>query len=611
MSDRHTKIFHGNLVQRHVLAAAILVAGYAIAGLAAPASALSLGGLGIRPAYPKPPDPGWFIYQLKPGESVTDAVLVVNGTDQSMTVDLNAVDYEPTDIGAFGVKGSGAEQTDIGKWTQLATTTFTVAPHSEREVEFVLAIPPDADVGEHAGAIMVQLSQAQQSSKISGAYITTRVGARIYNTVPGELVSQLTLRGFSVLENKKTGHYEFTVRAKNEGNVSVSPSLKLHLDGWGLVAVPPDSSPERSDYPDFALFGLQQFLPRVLQTTWQLARDAEVETYFRWRKPYLGRFSATLTMEYERTPGHPEVIQSETLRFTVLPWPETGYALGILAAIFALAITWLVWRKIYFSGRGWRRYTVRAGDTLTLLAAKSSVSWKRISKVNRLKKPYVVSPGDVLLVPAGAKLDKEPGGTKLTDLAAPKTDGSARPTAKRKKKSLWRRWLPMTAIIAAGGVLLALASLLLLRSVLQPPKDAILGTTVLTPPMPKPAAPATSTEPVALPAATTTASTTPPVVVPAKDTVIIEVLNGSGTPGLAGQVVEIFRTAGYRRLTAGNADAFSYDGAVIRFAGDLKGVAEDLQRLLRDRYQKFTLEEVATSTAGVDVTVILGQAKAR
>lgn len=593
--------------KRWILGAAAAAALLGSSGTAVPAYGLSLGGLGIRPANPRPPDTGWFVYQLKPGESVSDAVLVVNDTDAAVTVQLNAVDYEPTDIGAFGVKGSDAEQTDIGKWVQLATTTLDLPPRTSQEVPFTLAIPLDADVGEHAGAIMAQPTQARQSSKISGAYITTRVGARIYNTVPGELVHKLTLLGFSMHENMQTGHLEFTVRAKNDGNVSVSPSLKLHLDGWGLVQIPPPGDPELADFPGFAPFGFQRFLPKVLQNNWQLARDATVETYFRWRKPYLGRFTASLTMEYERTTGNPEVLQSETIRLTVLPWPETGYAIAILGGLISLLVAWIIWRKVHYSGRGWKTYVVAAGDTLTLIAAKSNVSWKRLAKVNRLKKPYVVSPGDKVRVPPGAKLATDGGSGKSTEKSTPRPETDRRGAPRAAMRKGWR-WLPLAAILVASAIALGLGGLLLVRSVLRTPPP---GTPPATAPITADqTAPATSTAPLPPAVATTTATSSPPLVAPAKDAVIIEVLNGSGIAGVAGEVVELFRQAGYRQLTAGNADRFDYQGVLIRFRTGQNGAAEDLQQVLRERYRKFTLEEVATSTVAADITVTLGSAGA-
>ena len=566
-----------------------------------PALALSLGGVGIRPAHPRPPDTGWFIYQLKPGESTTDAVLVSNETDTEQALDLAAVDYEPTDIGAFGLKGSSAEQTSIGLWTQLSTTTITLPPGKAREVEFTLTIPQNADVGEHAGAIVVQPSQRARSSAVSGAYITTRVGARIYNTVPGELVRKIKLLGFLMHEDKKTQHYEFVVQGKNEGNVSVSPRLRLHLNGWGLVKVPPVGDAELADFPGFALFGFQRFLPKELSNNWQLARGATVETYFRWRKPWLGRFSAYLTLEYERKAGEPEVIRSETFKFTVLPWPATGYFLGVLAFLAALIITWIAWRRIKFSGRGWQKYTVKAGDTLTVVAARCRLSWKHLAKVNKLKKPYVISAGDSILVPPGTKLATEKPGEK----PAVKEDSPAMaektPAVKRRRVP---RWVTLTAIGVVSALLVALAGFLLFRSMVQPPE----GNPPLTPtPQESPkenlpsAQSATSTPSV--PAA---ATTTPAVGAPAKDAMIVSVLNGSGIAGLAGAVVDELRAAGYRELSAGNADAFSYEGATIRYRPGLRGAAEDVQTVLRVRYEKFTLEEKAMATT-TDVVIILGK----
>ncbi|MDD5109929.1 MAG: LytR C-terminal domain-containing protein [Patescibacteria group bacterium] len=571
------------------------------------ALALSLGGIGIRMKHQSAS--GWFIYELPAGASTTDTVVVQNSTDQEQALMLNSVDYQPTDTGAFGLKGSGAQQNDIGKWVQLSTTTFSLAPGEMREITFILAIPPDADVGEHAGAITVQATALRGSpSGQSGAFIATRVGQRIYNTVPGKLTRQARLVGFTVRDDPKLAYYEFTVVAVNEGNVTITPELKLHLDGWGLVKVPPVGDPDRVDFPGFSFFELQKFYPKVVPTKWQLPRGTkeslkEVETYLRWRRPYVGRFTAYVTLDYEGTDG-PQSIKSEPLHFTVLPWPETGYVLGVVVLLLVLMISWFIWRKLHHSGRGWQKYRVKAGDTLPLIAARCGVSWKRLAKVNRLKKPYAINTDDMLKVPPGSKNELTRGEDKgAADPRTGKLDGDKNvsreilPVIPR-----WRRFFPLSGIIVVSVVAITIAVLLLVRSM----HPALQPTPTPTPAIPAPSAsPTASAAPAASPVPV--ATTTPTVVAPAKDTIAIAVLNGSGIAGLAGKVVEELQQAGYHKLTAGNADAFDYADMTIRYRSSMRGAAEDITTVLRSRYQKFTLEEVATSTPGVDVTVILGR----
>lgn len=584
-----------------------LLAGVGVSLLAvAPASALGSTprGITIGPSSPQPPDMEWFTYQLKPGERVVDSVLVTNATAIKQRLRLAAVDYEPTTIGAFGLKAATAEQTGIGAWVQLSTTTISLPPGQGLVVEFTLTIPPDADGGEQAGAITAQPALAAPSAQGSGSGMATPVSVRIYNLVPGTLIKKVALAGFSVSENTETGHYEFVVRGKNEGNVSVLPRLRLRLDGWGLVPVPPEGAVERADRPGLSLFGLQRFLPQEQANHWQLARGATVETYFRWRKPWFGRFRAQVTLAYERQPGQPETLPSAVYTFTVLPWPFSAYALGGLTLLVAVIVAWVLWRRVQSSGRAWHRYTVKAGDTLPVVAARCQLSWKRLVLVNKLKKPYGIKAGDKILVPPGAKLVVD----KVSEKAA---HAGGRPAAVKttaaKRRGGVPRWLPL-AVIGIGGTFgLALALFLALPTVVPPPAK-VLPTPPAPPPRPAATLPAataaTSTEP--LPTAPSTATSTP-AAVPAQDTMTISVLNGSGIAGLAGRVVGELRQGGYRRLAAGNADAYTYQGATIRYRTGLRGAAEDIRAKLGQRYLPFTLDEVATSTAGVDMTIILGR----
>lgn len=146
------------------------------------------------------------------------------------------------------------------------------------------------------------------------------------------------------------------------------------------------------------------------------------------------------------------------------------------------------------------------------------------------------------------------------------------------------------------------------------PPVAVLPTPVpaATPVMPLPklvesaTTTATST-PVVSTATRPTLPSAPPAVAPAKDTLVVAVRNGSGEAGVAGRVAEQFRGAGYGRVTAGNADTYAYRGVTIKHHTGLRGAAEDLARILRDRPGPVTFVEFATSSERADVVVIIGQ----
>ncbi|HLC89885.1 MAG TPA: LysM domain-containing protein, partial [Patescibacteria group bacterium] len=56
-------------------------------------------------------------------------------------------------------------------------------------------------------------------------------------------------------------------------------------------------------------------------------------------------------------------------------------------------------KKIFFGGRHWQTYMVKTGDNLPQIAYQSKVSLKRLAKVNKIAKPFIIGPGQKILVP--------------------------------------------------------------------------------------------------------------------------------------------------------------------------------------------------------------------
>ena len=203
--------------------------------------ALSSGGVG---GYPANPDPGvpfsesWFIYNLDLGESKQDAVLVFNTTDEVKAVKLYAVDSTPSNQGNFALKGEDDPRVGIGAWIELSEEVIILEPGQSKEVAFTITIPEDADVGEHSGGIILQKADPSNVDAETGASIVTRVGIRVYQTVPGEITKDIELKDFSVEEifsPTEGPMYEINVTAKNNGNVTLTPKARLEVTGWGKL----------------------------------------------------------------------------------------------------------------------------------------------------------------------------------------------------------------------------------------------------------------------------------------------------------------------------------------------------------------------------------------
>jgi murein DD-endopeptidase MepM/ murein hydrolase activator NlpD len=59
--------------------------------------------------------------------------------------------------------------------------------------------------------------------------------------------------------------------------------------------------------------------------------------------------------------------------------------------------------KIPLPKGSYRLYRVKRGDTLVRIARNYGVSWKRLARMNNLKRPYTLYPGEYLKVPQGKR----------------------------------------------------------------------------------------------------------------------------------------------------------------------------------------------------------------
>ena len=552
--------------------------------------ALSNGSVGIMPSS----DYGardWFIYNLNPGETASDYVVISNDSDNEQHVTIHAYDSEPSNIGGFALSGPNSDQKGIGIWLIPEETEATLAPGEVKKVKFTISIPKDADVGEHSGAITVQTAPKELKGS-SGISIGTRVGARVYETVPGKIIKKAKLVSFTLTDWMDRGYIQLDLAAKNEGNVTVTPMTRLGIGGWGLE--------ER-----YKIFHDATVLPKGFE----LMRNTEVNTNWQWKRPYFGRFTFQAIMEYEDENHEMQKIVTETLSIFIVPWKDAAIVGSVVLFFLILIAIFLILRRKKYSGKGWDEYTVKENDNIMSLAKKYAISWKFLTKVNKIKKPYFLEAGETLLVP-GAK-----------------TDGK-RPVKKelpRSGKKNIRDKVLLIVITLLTTVALVLAIVLFIKSMkntdeVKNEEPVVTQERTVFGGEENPRAGedntgATNTSTTTLPLATTTSpaveavppTTTEPTVkiLVDKDKIRIAILNGSGITGYAGKIAEILKNDGYKEITSGNADRFDYVDATIFYLEGFKDTAENIQKLLKNEYANFTLKKEDKQDSAI--VVILGK----
>lgn len=291
------------------------------------AQGASLGGVGGKPANPDLDDgrtDQWFLYHLAPGETVEDELLVDNSTDQSVTVKLYPADSVPSTDGGFALEQEVESRDDVGAWVTLSQTGLVLGPRESMVVPFTLTVPndPTLDVGEHAGGILIQ--PIMENADQGGIQLQLRTGVRIYVTLPGEVVEDLSFSEFSV-DLSKADLLTTRVSIDNKGNTSEDITLVLStVPAWPWMAK------------------LLKAYPSEVERSLQVLRDSALTSSFETDRPFFAVLDVSAKVSYDQGA---ETLYTETKRIWVFPAGEALKIL-VLAALFLFTfILFLIFRR--------------------------------------------------------------------------------------------------------------------------------------------------------------------------------------------------------------------------------------------------------------------------
>ena len=376
----------------------LITAVVGVVAILVPATALAInyGGIGGRPAYPNPNNArtqSIFIFELKPGQQASNAVLVLNNTNQAQTINLDSVDSELASGGNFTCRQAVEPKLDVGAWITLSSTNVTIAPFSNQVVPFTVMVPNShsISVGEHDGCITIQaVSQTAKPSNTSGIVLSFRSAIRVVVTVPGKIIKKLSVLNVAV--GTKSGNYIVSPVIKNEGNVSLDAYQTIRLVsifGFSVTSSKEGSTP---------------VLPQSIASQ-----------EYTLKKPFWGGlYRARDVVSYNNDPST-QLGEGRTVNQTIITknsalfyaWPAPlGLLIEVIVLIFLIYLIFQFVRKRNHRQdvkQKWESYKVNDKDTLQSLAHERSSSWKLIAKTNKLKPPYHVEKGSSLKLPPKKK----------------------------------------------------------------------------------------------------------------------------------------------------------------------------------------------------------------
>ncbi len=350
-------------------------------------SAIQGGGIGGVPANPRADNSrskSIFVYKLERGEAVDDAVQVINNTEGPKTLAVYAADAQVASGGAFACAQKVENPIATGSWIDISEGQVTLAPGTKQNVSFKLTVPDDAVPGEQNACIVIQDAKSEPVDQGNGIKLSFRSAIRVAVTVPGEITKELDFTGFDVteLDNDKT---RLSASLRNNGNVSLDTDVRTNIKTF--------------------------FGNRVRSAGGEFPILAESEVQFNFEVDDIfwgGWYKTQATAEYNASPdqsiGEGEnntTIYGEEKIIFITPKPQ-----ALLIEVLAFVV--IAGGAIYYIGRQKRyknlrakskNYAVKKGDSINSVAEKHGVSWRLIAKINGLKAPYHIKPGDKLKIP--------------------------------------------------------------------------------------------------------------------------------------------------------------------------------------------------------------------
>ncbi len=347
----------------------------------------------------KSPDPytgnqSWFVYEKNAGEVIEDIATIKNFSNKKQNINIYAVDATSNDGGSFILKFKTEEQKSIGIWTELKENTLILQPGERVEVPFKIHIPREASPSEYIGGIIVEngddkdetinddTCSEKDKNKICNTNVTvkTRIGARIYLTIPGETKEDIAWTGFWQIQ-KLSGQTSFKFRIENKGNVAYEPRAFVEIfDSTGKL------------YDTFEK-PLGDSLP-----------NTTIEPTTNWEKepPFFGKFTARASVIFpQRFKSNDLELhganEKKEVNFWIIPWVSILLFMTILASIgLAIHRQKSQLKKLRASSQ---EYEIKDEENIISIAEQNSIHWKKLAKINNLQAPYILKKGDKILIP--------------------------------------------------------------------------------------------------------------------------------------------------------------------------------------------------------------------
>lgn len=502
---------------------------------------------------------------LSPGETWKSTLKVINTNEYDLPLYANIAFLEANgDEGQskFTPVLEGDTNNSLANWIKVDKSTFEISREKSYELPFTITIPEDAPPGGHYAAIIVGSQPLNEKNEGPTISVSSSISSLLFLRVAGDVVEQADIREFTTDQNfYSKPNVNFTLRFENKGNVHVQPQGEIAVTNmWGK---------QRGVIPINQKTRFGNVLPNS-------TRKFEFEWKGAWNPLEFGRYRAEAVLTYG-TDSKQNV--SSVTHFWVIPLKEALVTLGGIG-IFILLVLWAIRRYI-------RRSLALETERLTgkpLSASKSATA----SKVPSTGKTATKKTTTAKKVASRGKM-----ATPESKMAVASNGFVSALLKKVTEHQIF--------FISAGIILVGLIGIVIyFTQVLQSDRDYEVeikkadnkNVTLKNGELVPDEQPVLETK--TAPESNSTSATEPAT----NKQIIVDVLNGAGTPGLARTVANIIEGQNQEIGKVGNTALQAR--TTIQYNIDDEAVAKSINNTLGDQAE---LQKISESSGTITVTL--------
>ncbi|MFD4421939.1 DUF916 domain-containing protein [Agromyces sp. NPDC058484] len=189
-----------------------------------------------------------FAYDLPPGGTLTDGIIVTNRSDEPISLDIYAADGFLTPDGSLDILAGGEESTELGSWIEIESPQVSIASGESAEIPFEVVVPESTQPGDYAAGVVASMSVGSDG----GVITERRLGSRVHLRVHGELAPTVTVTDVSlayegVVNPVAGGTAVVSFTLTNTGNARLAPVAAVQVAGpfgWVPTVAPGEEIPE-------------------------------------------------------------------------------------------------------------------------------------------------------------------------------------------------------------------------------------------------------------------------------------------------------------------------------------------------------------------------------